>query len=311
MALKVKILFQALRIPQWLKNLAIFAAILFTGQLFNPYLFFLSFKAFLIFCLISSGSYLINDVIDAPRDRNHPFKKFRPVASGEIKEKEAFFLAAFLILIGLFWATKISSAFFLTSLVFIFLHLIYSLKLKHIAVVDIFIIALGYIIRVYAGEFATGFHISFWLALCAISLSLFLAVGKRRAELTLIQSAEKLSGKTRPSLGKYNERLLDTYTAMFASSTWITYAYYTFLERPPALSRAFGKIFDFMFPGAEYRKWLMITIPLVIFGIMRYMQLIYEKQEGEQPEKILITDKPLLTIVILWGLLVIAFIYIL
>lgn len=304
-----KIMAQALRIQQWLKNLAVFAAILFTGQLFNPKLFLLSTKAFIIFCLISSGSYLINDIIDADRDRHHPFKKFRPIASGQIKKDQALILAIILILIGLFWSLNINLAFFLTSLFFVILHLLYSFKLKHVSVIDIFIIALGYLIRIYAGEFATGYHITFWLALCAISLSLFLAVGKRRAELTLIQSANR--GSTRPSLGQYSEQLLDTYTAMFANSTWITYAYYTFLEKPPRLSQAFGNLFDFMFPSAADRKWLMVTIPLAIYGIMRYMQLIYGKQEGENPEKILITDKPLLTTVIIWGVMVLAIIYIL
>ncbi len=141
-----------------------------------------------------------------------------------------------------------------------------------------------------------------------ISLSLFLAAGKRRAELTLIQSVET-KGKTRPSLGKYSEKLLDTYTAMFASSTWITYAYYTFLERPPELGENFGHFFSFLFPQAAERKWLMITIPVVIYAIMRYMQLIYERQEGEAPEKILITDRPFLVTVAIWGFLVMTILY--
>ncbi len=111
--------------------------------------------------------------------------------------------------------------------------------------------------------------------------------------------------------GKYSEKLLDTYTSMFASSTWITYAYFTFLEKPPVLSETFGDIFGFLFPAATQRKWLMITIPVVIYGMMRYMQLIYEKQKGEQPEKVLITDFPLLFTVVLWGLLVFAIIYLL
>lgn len=308
MAVKVKILAQALRFQQWIKNLAVFAAILFTGQLFNPKLLALSFKAFIIFCLISSGSYLINDILDAQRDRFHPFKKYRPIASGQISVNQAFFLAIVLLSAGLLFSIKLGLAFFLCALIFIILHLLYSLKLKHVPVVDIFIIAIGYILRIYAGEFATGYHITFWLALCIISLSLFLAAGKRRAELTLIQSVDE-KGKTRPSLGKYNEKLLDTYTAMFASSTWITYAYYTFLEKPPALSQSFGHFFGFLFPAAAERKWLMITIPIVIYAIMHYMQLIYEKQEGEAPEKVLITDRPLLITVIIWGLLVMAILY--
>lgn len=172
-------------------------------------------------------------------------------------------------------------------------------------------IAFGYFIRVYAGEFATSYHLPVWLSLCVLSLSLFLAIGKRRSELTLLQGIKGEIEKTRPSLGHYSERLLDVYTAMFANSTWITYAFYTFLEKPPVFGQRINSMFLDYFPEIAGRKWLMITIPLVLFGIMRYMQLIYEKKEGESPEKIITSDKQLLTAVFLYGMTVLIIIYLL
>jgi hypothetical protein len=161
---------------------------------------------------------------------------------------------------------------------------------------------------VYAGEAATGYHISIWLALAALSLALFLAIGKRRSELTLMQGYKgALPQDTRSSLSHYSEKLLDTYTAMFANSTFISYAFYTFLERPSGRGFFFRNYYDFAAELPE-RKWMMITIPFVLYGIMRYMQLIYEGK-GESPEKILTTDKPLLTTIILWALSIFIVIY--
>ena len=184
----------------------------------------------------------------------------------------------------------------------------YSLIFKHIPVIDILAITSAYIIRVYAGEAATGYHISIWLSLAALSLSLFLAVGKRRAEITLLAGYKGIVPKdTRDALSHYSERLLDTFTAMFATSTFITYVFYTFLERPLNLGLFFRNYMDFTLAVAD-RKWMMITFPFVLYGIMRYMQLIYEGK-GESPEQVLTTDLPLLTTVILWAGTVIIVIY--
>lgn len=304
--------FKALRPRQWIKNIAVFTPIIFTGQFFNPSLLFITIQTFIIFCLVSSGSYLINDVLDIERDKQHPFKKLRPIASGKIPVSLALFTSFSLLLTGFLWSITITIPFALSVFLFFLLHMAYSFFFKHIPVLDIMIIAFGYFLRVYAGEFATSFHLPVWLSLCVLSLSLFLAIGKRRAELTLLL-AIKNDGefKTRPALGHYSERLLDVYTAMFANSTWITYAFYTFLEKPPLLKQAPGILFLDFFPEIAERKWLMLTIPFVLFAIMRYMQLIYEKKEGESPERIITTDIPLLTTVFLYGLAVMIIIYIL
>ncbi|MBI5464983.1 UbiA prenyltransferase family protein [Candidatus Gottesmanbacteria bacterium] len=295
-------LFKTGRPRQWLKNLAVFAAIIFTGQLFNPRLLWLTIIVFFIFCAASSANYLFNDVLDAKRDRCHPFKKNRPIASRIISPKQALTVAFLLGIFSLWGASLINLSFFLITLMFLILEFSYTLFFKKLAIIDILAITFAYILRVYAGEVATSFHISIWLFLTVLSLSLFLAIGKRRAELTLIEGYEGVVPRdTRISLSHYSERLLDTYIAMTAASTWITYAFYTFLERPTAQG--------FILLEIPERKWLMLTIPFVLFGMMRYMQLIYEKRQGESPERVLTGDPPLMLTVLGWGLTVILIIY--
>ncbi len=293
---------------QWLKNVAVFTTILFTGQLFEPAQFASTAWAFVSFCLLSSSNYVLNDILDAPKDRKHPFKKFRPIASGELSARAAKIVSFLLGAGGLFIAASIGSSFFLLALGFLLLQYSYSLILKHIAVIDILAITTAYFLRVYAGEAATGYHISVWLALTALSLALFLAIGKRRAELTLIQGYKGVVPQdTRTTLSHYSEKLLDTYTAMFANSTFLSYAFYTFFERPTTHGFFFRNYNEFLIDFPE-RKWMMITIPFVLFGIMRYMQLIYEGK-GESPEKVLTSDKALLITVILWSMSVVFVVY--
>lgn len=301
-------IFKTARPRQWLKNIAVFTTILFTGQLFNTPLLLASLWGFIAYCLLASSNYIMNDVLDAPADRKHPFKRFRPVASGKLPIPVALATVAIFGLTGLYISYQLGQTFFSLALAFILLQYTYSLIWKKLSVIDVLVITTGYFIRVYAGEAATGYHISVWLALAALSLALFLAVGKRRAELTLMQGFRGVFPKdTRASLSHYSEKLLDTYTAMFANSTFITYAFYTFFERP-ATQGFFFRGFSEMTIDIIARKWLMLSIPFVLYGIMRYMQLIYEGQ-GESPEKILTSDKPLLTTIILWGLCVFVVIY--
>ncbi len=301
-------IFKTARPRQWLKNLALFATILITGHIFEKNAFMAAFMGFISYCLLSSSNYIFNDIMDAPRDRKHPFKKFRPIASGLLKVPVAIMTSVLFLCVGLALAYSLGWLFFMFSVVFILLEYSYTLFLKHISVIDIIAITAAYFLRVYAGEAATGYHISVWLALAVLSLALFLAVGKRRAELTLLQGYKGgLPNETRVTLSHYSEKLLDTYTAMFANSTFITYSFYTFLERPVNQGFFFKNYGDFVsdLPG---RKWLMATIPFVLYGIMRYMQLIYEGK-GESPEQLLTSDKPLLTTVILWGVCLMVVVY--
>lgn len=308
---KLRNLFRLLRPRQWIKNLAIFASITFTGQLVNPIAVQKVFFGFLVFCSISSAIYVINDIFDVQKDRLHPFKRFRPLANRDVSIQTAIFIAIILATTSILGSFFIDPAFFIITLIYLVLQLSYSVSFKHIAVIDILALAGGYIIRVYAGEIITGYHISVWLLLTTISLSLFLAIGKRRNELTLIsQYSSAQIAATRKSLSHYSERLLDVYASIFATSTFISYSLFTFLEN----SRNFLVTNDILLP--DYlpdflkRKWLMITIIPVVYGLMRYLQDIYEKHEGESPEKVLLSDKPLLATVIIWILLVMIIIYV-
>jgi 4-hydroxybenzoate polyprenyltransferase len=300
-------IFRSARPRQWLKNTALFATIFITGHIFEKPAITATIFGFIAFCLLSSSNYIFNDIMDAPKDRKHPFKKFRPIASGKVPPSVAFVVSFLFVAAGLTVSYFLGPAFFILSLVFIILEYSYTLFLKHISVIDILAITTAYFLRVYAGEAATGYHISVWLAVAALSLALFLAIGKRRAELTLLQSIKSGGGETRASLSHYSERLLDTYTAMFANSTFITYAFYTFLERPTTEGFFWRGYADYS-PELPGRKWMMITIPFVLYGIMRYMQLIYEGK-GESPEQIMTSDKPLLTTIIAWGVFVFFVVY--
>lgn len=307
MATLLLTLLQVARPRQWLKNLALFATITFTGQLNNLPLLLLSLSGFFAYCFLASSNYILNDILDAQSDRKHPLKRARPIASGKLNINLAFISAILLAIFGLLISSLLGFPFFILACVFLALQYSYSLFLKKISIIDIIVIATGYIIRVYAGEAISGYHISVWLALAVLSLSLFLAIGKRRSELTLIQRTKSiLPPDTRISLSHYTEKLLDTYTAMFANSTFIAYSFYTFLERPlnpGLLFRGYEALSSF-----SERKWLMSTIPFVVLGIMRYMQLIYEGK-GESPEKILTSDRPLLLLVLMWFVSILMVVY--
>ena len=303
-------IFRLLRPRQWVKNLALFAAVVFTGELFNPTSTIPVIMGFFVFCGVSSASYIMNDIIDVKNDRLHPFKRFRPIAHGDVSVPFAVFLATVLIVISLFVALLVNFTFFLFVIVYLLLQFSYSTFLKTITVIDILAIAAGYILRVYGGEIASGFHISVWLLLTTISISLFLAIGKRRSELTLVsQNTGANIAATRKTLSHYSERLLDVYASIFATSTFIAYSLFTFLENPGGISVNFGEVINVDAPVFLQRKWLMLTIIPVVYGLMRYLQDIYEKNEGESPEKVLFSDKPLLITIGIWVFMVIFIIY--
>lgn len=268
---------------------------------------------FFAFCMGSSAIYYINDIVDLEKDKLHPFKRQRPIASGNISKNLAIFVSILLLIGGLLFASFISPAFVLMFLLFVGLNIGYSFYLKSLILIDILAIAAGFIIRVFAGEVATGYHINVWLLLTVISASLFLAIGKRRSELTLLSGWEGgIPAKTRSTLSHYSEKMLDVYISMFANSTWITYAFYTFLAPAIILPAKIANFLDDdMLSTLQERKWLTLTIPFVIYGIMRYLQLIYEKNEGESPEKILLSDKPLIVTGTILGALLFGIIYIL
>ena len=309
----IKVAYNTLRLirpRQWIKNFALFAAITFAGELFNLVALHKVILSFFVFCALSSATYIINDIFDVEKDRLHPFKKFRPLAHNDVPMPVAVGLAGILIVISFIVANIINPAFFILILVYLVLQFSYSSFLKSVTVIDILAIASGYILRVFGGEFASGFHISVWLLLATISISLFLAIGKRRSELTLLSKNKDLNiNATRKTLSHYSERLLDVYATIFATSTFISYSLFTFLENPTGVKLSISILMPAFLPDFFQRKWLMITIIPVVYGLMRYIQDIYEKNEGESPEKVFLSDIPLLTTVIIWAILVIIIIY--
>lgn len=294
---------EALRPNQWIKNLSLFAAAILTGQLFNQEVFISSLWAFLCFCALSSSSYLINDLLDIDRDKLHPVKKYRPLARGAISKNNAVIFSFLLAIIGLLIAISINPTFFLVAIIFIFMQYSYSFFIKKKAILDIIGIAFFFIIRTYAGEIATGYHLPVWIMLAVIFLALFIASGKRRSELYH-------TGKiTRKALEGYNKNLLNFYTTIFAVCTLISYAMFTFLAEPLKFDGIIHQFLVDNYPSALDRKWWMVTLLPVIFGIMRYGQIIFEMQEGERPERIIATDIPLLGAVLVWGLMMITIMY--
>jgi decaprenyl-phosphate phosphoribosyltransferase len=288
---------------QWAKNLSVFAALIFSGNLYNKPLFLNIFWTFWIFSFAASATYIFNDIFDAPKDRLHPIKRNRPIANGTLPVPIAIAECIFLALMALMLANIISSLLFILILFYLILQVAYSAFLKKLAIIDIIVIATGFVIRVYAGAFAINAHLSVWFLLCVISTALFLASGKRRSELG---NLGKDSG-TRTSLGHYPKELLDSYVTMFASSAWLSWALFTFFESPAVPKNLWLFLAEFS-KTTTISKLLMITIPFAIFAIMRYQGLIFEGR-SESPEKVLLSDIPLVTSVLIWTFLVIWILY--
>ncbi|MBI4035619.1 decaprenyl-phosphate phosphoribosyltransferase [Candidatus Daviesbacteria bacterium] len=299
-------LLKAARPRQWIKNFAIFAALIFSGTLLDQSNQLKSLAAFALFCIFSSATYFLNDVFDIARDKLHPFKKKRPIASGLVPVPLAITLALASIIIFLPISYSLSPAFFFAATAYLILQLFYSSFLKQLILIDVLVIAAGFVLRVYAGVWAIDAHLNVWFLLSITSFALFLAIGKRRSERTLMESQ---AASHRETLLHYPENLLDILTSMFANSAWLTYAFFAFLQPPIQARRVVTNLLGgFELPFSE-AKYLMVTVPVVLYAVMRYLYIIYEKKEGESPERVILTDTPLLATVLIWLILVLGIIY--
>ena len=296
----------SIRPIQWLKNLAVFAAIAFSGELFLTDKFISVLYTFLIFTLISSGVYLINDLLDIKGDRLHYSKKNRPLAAGKLDRSIATVTSLLLIGTGVFWSFTLSMNLFLLLVLFITVEISYTLFLKQVILIDVIAIAFAFMIRVFAGSIVVLTPLSSWLILTVMMGSLFFAIGKRRSELTLLSN---VAPKHRATLSHYPPQLLDGITFMIATAALITYSLFTFNQ--PELSVNRKLIIEALPITLSSPKWLMITIPIVVYALFRYLYIIYEKKKGDAPAEVLISDKPLLTTTIIWLLAVISLVYIL
>jgi len=310
------LLLKTARPLQWIKNFALYAALVFSGFFFydpvdsTPYFWTVTY-AFLVFCVLTSSVYLINDIIDYEADRHHPFKRKRPIASGRLPIPVATFTSIALLAVVFILSLWLPAFYRVLILAYFILQMLYVNKTKHIAILDVASIATGFLIRIYAGAVVVDLHMSVWFLLTVVSASLFLAVGKRQSERTLLEGtvAEKNIGETRSTLKHYSQRLLDQYTGMFANSTWLTYALFAFQNEVVRPDTRFANFYTLLPRTLQSQKLLMLTLPFVIIGIMRYLQLVYEDKQGESPEKVLLRDKGLLSIVVGFGLSVMITIY--
>lgn len=286
-------LIRAMRPRQWVKNLVVFAPIIFAGEFFNIQNIIIEIVAFFMFSLTASSIYLINDCVDVEKDRIHPIKRNRPIASGKLPTSYAYFTAIMLILFVVPTSFIILGKYFgLIILAYLSLQLAYNYKLKNIIIIDALAIAMGFILRVFGGALAIPVSISSWLILTVIGGSLLLAFGKRRAERTLLEARGISKESTRQILSQYPDTLLDSMISMSAAFAIISYSLFAFQTSP---TEAFSGMFEFLLPSTLIGvKILMITIPFVIYGVARYLYVIYEKKEGESPERVLYQDRPLL-----------------
>ena len=301
----IKALVISARPQQWLKNLSIFAAAFLWGDLFNVGTLPRLIEAFFVFCFLSSTAYLINDLKDRERDKKHPVKKRRPIASGELSVRAAIVAA---VVLGTGTLTYVflnfNSYFFGIALAFIALQLSYSFLIRNVIILDALWVAAAFVLRVYAGAFVLPTPISSWVIMSVIGLALLLAFGKRRSERTLLSSLRKRLA-TRETLRHYPDALLDSAISMSASYTALAYSIFAFQNSPGSTSLS-----DILPATLSSPKLILLTVPLVIYGVVRYFYVIYEKKEGESPEQVLITDFPLLGTVALWLISLFLIIYV-
>jgi len=281
----------SLRPGQWTKNLIVFAGLVFSLKLFEPPAILTAIEAFVIFCALSGLVYLINDVMDRESDRRHPTKCRRPIAAGDLPVSVALGAAGIIGAIALSAAFMLGFRFGVVAAGYVALQALYSGPLKHIVIIDVLAIAIGFVMRAVAGAVVLDVVISHWLFVCTILLALFIALAKRRHELMLL--ADEATSH-RPILGEYSAYLLDQMIAVVTASTLIAYIFYTI---SPETEQKFGT------------SWLGLTIPFPLYGIFRYLYLVHKRELGGSPADLLLNDRPLLACVTFWVLAVVLIIY--
>ena len=297
-----------MRPRQWLKNLAVFAAPVLQGILFEPGILSTTVLAFISFCFLASATYILNDLVDLNRDLEHPVKKNRPIASGKLPSWLAFGFAVIFYALGLFIAfTLVGTYFAVAGVTYILLQVMYSLYFRSVIIMDALVVSSGFILRVFAGGLASDISISSWLILTTIGLSLLLAFGKRRSEKTILHH-HNIDAGTRETLRHYPDSLLDAIISMSSSFCIMAYSLFTFQSSPVIKDSQISTLLPSILKSP---KWMMFTIPIVIYGVARYLYIIYEKKEGESPERVLLSDTPLLFTVLLWVLSIFLIVYVL
>ena len=284
-------LLESLRPGQWVKNGFVFAALIFSRSLTDWHRNLIVTLAALFFALISSAVYLLNDILDAPEDRNHPVKRRRPVASGRLSVRTAAWASGLLACTSLAGAWVLDHRFFWVMVSYAGINIVYSWLLKRLVLLDAFVVAAGFVFRVVAGGVVIQVQISSWLIVCTTMVALFLALCKRRHELVILGEE---AADHRPILADYSPYFLDQLIAIVTASTVMSYALYTL--SPDVRAK---------FPG----KRLELTIPFVLFGVFRYLFLVHQKERGGDPARVLVSDPVLISVVLMWAAVVILIIY--
>ncbi|HQR38404.1 MAG TPA: decaprenyl-phosphate phosphoribosyltransferase [Blastocatellia bacterium] len=288
---QVAALFGAMRPRQWVKNLFVVAPAIFAGTLFDRPSIFRVGVAFVVFCLVSSSVYLVNDVLDREADRLHPSKCNRAIASGRLSVGIALAVAVIVGLAGLALGEILGPRFLMVVAIYIVITLAYSLYFKHAVILDVMLLAAGFVLRVEAGAVAVSVPASEWLLLCTLLLALFLGFSKRRHELTLLEDG---AANHRRVLVHYSAELLDQMIVIVATSAILCYILYTVW---PSTVEKF------------HTNHLIFTVPFVIYCIFRYFYLIHQRQSGGDPTDTLLTDRPLLAGIVLWAVTAVAVVY--
>nr|WP_283945733.1 decaprenyl-phosphate phosphoribosyltransferase [Paenibacillus amylolyticus] len=270
-------LFRLLRPKQWTKNLLLFAALLFSFEEIRTETILATLLGFILFSLVAGCVYILNDFVDRDRDRQHPVKKYRPMASGQVNPSHALLFGIILLILSVGTAFMMNPLFGVLCIVYFLLNVSYSFVLKHLVILDMMTIAAGFVLRAIAGGVLIHVPFTPWFLICTMLLSLFLAIGKRRNELTLLEGN---TGSHRKVLDNYSITLLDQFNTIVTTATIISYSLFTFTS--------------------DRTIHLMWTIPLVIYGMFRYLYLIHMKNQGGSPDRVLFEDKPILITVMLY-----------
>ncbi|MEW6680827.1 MAG: decaprenyl-phosphate phosphoribosyltransferase [bacterium] len=276
-----------MRPKQWIKNLFIFAALVFGEKLADLPSLIKASLGFILFCTIAGSGYLINDILDKKKDSTHPLKSKRPIVSGVLKRKYAISFALLFITLSIFCSFFINYNFTLSLVSYLLLSLSYSIWLKKIVIIDILTLSFGFVIRVIAGALIVNVSISLWLLICTMLIALFLILSKRRHELVLLEDDASLH---REILAEYSPQFIDEMISAITGATIIAYSLYAFQSK-------------------EFGKYLPLTIPFVLYGIFRYLYLVHQKKRGGSPEIDITQDKPLMINIFLWVISVLCIIY--
>ena len=281
--MKIIRIFELIRPKQWVKNLFVFAPILFAGKLMDLPMLLTNILAFASFCCISSSVYVLNDIIDVESDRVHKKKRYRPIAAGYVSIKQAKILFVFLIALTAVLSSMLPVLFLITISAYLVNNLLYSFKVKNVVLLDVFSISIGFILRVIAGAVAIDVSVSSWMIITTIFISLFLGISKRRAELSG-PNQDNLE-KQRKVLSDYDVIFVDQLNTIAATGTIISYALYTVSEKAV---------------NAFHSDKLIYTTPFVLYGIFRYLYLLHQKNLGESPTQIVTKDVPIIINSLLW-----------